>query len=224
MDSSQYRDGLYGEQHLALQEDFETVKLAAAVHNNIVSQKIEEMHKAFIESRDMFFLSTIDHRGYPSCSYKGGDRGFIKVLDEKTLAFPSYDGNGMFLSMGNITRNRRVGMLLIDFEVPHRIRIHGDASIDREDPLLDEYAGSELVVRVEITELFVNCSRYIHRFKRVADSNYVPRHGAETRLPEWKRIDNLQEALPERDKHIAEALGGTITPDEYEILVRTGKA
>lgn len=214
MDNGQWQDGLYGEQHLALQQDFDTRKLAAAVHNNIVSPRIEDMHKSFIESRDMFFLSTIDHRGYPSCSYKGGSPGFIKVLDSHTLAFPSFDGNGMFLSMGNITRNRQVGMLLMDFEVPHRIRIHGNASIDRADPLLQEYAEAEMVVRVAVTEIFVNCSRYIHRYQRVASSDYVPQHGVETRLPQWKRIDNLQEALPQRDQHIAEALGGTITPEE----------
>ncbi|MCB5190912.1 pyridoxamine 5'-phosphate oxidase family protein [Methylobacillus arboreus] len=222
MDKQQ--EELYGPQHLALQQDFDTVKLAAAVHNNIVSPQIEDVHKAFIESRDMFFLSTIDHRGYPTCSYKGGSRGFIKVLDEHTLAYPSYDGNGMFLSMGNITRNRQIGMLLIDFEVPHRIRIHGDASIDRDDPLMAEYAEAEMVVRVKVKELFVNCSRYVHRFQRVADSDYVPKHGKQTRLPQWKRIDGLQEALPPRDQHIAEALGGTITPEEYEEMVRTGSA
>src|SRR5690606_42014704 len=123
---------LYGRQHRSLQQSFDTVKLADAVHDNIVSDEISEQHRAFIESRDMFCLTTIDHRGYPTCSYKGGSLGFLKVVDSKTLSFPSFDGNGMFLSMGNIAMNYKIGLLLIDFETPHRLRIHGNASIHRD--------------------------------------------------------------------------------------------
>jgi len=214
----------YGEQHRAIQENFNTVNLADAVKANIVSSEIGEEHRGFIESRDMFFLTTIDHRGFPTCSYKGGSPGFLKVLDSKTLAFPSFDGNGMFLSMGNITANSKIGMLLIDFETPHRIRIHGEASIDRNDPLLGEFHGAELVVRVHITDIFINCPRYVHRYKRLDSSKYVPRADVPTPLPQWKRIDGLQDVLPDRDKHIAEALGGTITPEQYVELVMKGEA
>ena len=217
-------DELYGKQHRAFQQQFDTVKLANAVHNNIVSHEIDARHKDFIESRDMFFLSTIDHRGYPTCSYKGGHAGFIKVLDQSTLAYPSYDGNGMFLSMGNITLNDKVGMLLMDLETPHRIRIHGNASISRDDPLLAHFAGAELVVRVKVLEIFVNCSRYIHRYRKLADSRYVPVQGKEAPPAQWKRIDGLQEALPSRDQHIAKSLGGTITSEEYEHMVGQGQA
>ena len=217
-------DEFYGEQHRAFQQEFETVKLANAVHNNIVSHEIDARHKDFIESRDMFFLSTIDHRGYPTCSYKGGHAGFIKALDQNTLAFPSYDGNGMFLSMGNITLNDKVGMLLMDFETPHRIRIHGKASVSRDDPLLAQFTGAELVVRVKVLEIFVNCTRYIHQYQKLADSRYVPVQGKKAPLAQWKRIDGLQEALPARDQHIAQSLGGTITPEEYEHMVGQGQA
>lgn len=214
----------YGEQHRALQEKFDTVNLADAVKANIVSSEIGEEHRGFIESRDMFFLSTIDHRGYPTCSYKGGSPGFLRVLDSKTVAFPSFDGNGMFLSMGNITANSKIGMLLIDFETPHRIRIHGEASIDRNDPLLGEFHGAELVVRVHITDIFINCPRYVHRYKRLDSSRYVPHANVPTPLPQWKRIDGLQAVLPDRDKHIAQALGGTISPEQYTEMVMKGEA
>lgn len=214
----------YGTQHRALQEKFETVRLADAVKQNIVSAEIGDEHKGFIESRDFFFLTTIDHRGFPTCSHKGGSPGFIRVIDSKTIAFPSYDGNGMFLSMGNISRNSKVGMLLIDFEVPHRIRIHGEASMDLNDPLVGTFPGAELVVRVRIEDIFINCPRYIHRYKRIESSKYAPLADCPTPLPQWKRIDGLQDALPERDKHIAEALGGTITPDEYVEMVMKGEA
>jgi len=214
----------YGTQHRALQEKFETVRLADAVKQNIVAAEIGEEHKGFIESRDFFFLTTIDHRGFPTCSHKGGSPGFIRVIDSKTIAFPSYDGNGMFLSMGNISANSKVGILLIDFEVPHRIRIHGEASMDLNDTLRDTFPGAELVVRVRIEDIFINCPRYIHRYKRIENSKYAPKADCAAPLPQWKRIDGLQDALPERDKHIAQALGGTITPDEYEQMVMKGEA
>ena len=142
---------LYGKQHRALQQDFETEKLADAVHSNIVATEIGEEHRGFIESRDMFFLSTIDHRGYPTCSHKGGSPGFLKIVDSKTLAFPSFDGNGMYLSMGNISLNNQVGLLLIDFETPNRFRIHGNASIHRDEESLKMFQGAETVSYTHLT-------------------------------------------------------------------------
>jgi predicted pyridoxine 5'-phosphate oxidase superfamily flavin-nucleotide-binding protein len=214
---------LYGSQHLVLQQSFDTARLADRVKNIIVQREIAEEHRGFIESRDLFFLTTIDHRGYPTCSYKGGPPGFVRVLDNQTIAFPSYDGNGMFLSMGNITGNDKVGMLFIDFETPHRVRVHGEASIDRSDPLLKEFPEAELVVRVTVTEIFINCPRYIPLYRRVATSKYAPQAGCKTPGPHWKRIDALQDALPARDRGIAEKLGGTITPEEYGAMVMRGE-
>lgn len=215
---------LYGEQHLSLQQLFETERLAEAVKTNIVTQEILDEQKLFIETRDMFFLSTIDHRGYPTCSYKGGETGFVKVVDKKTLLFPSFDGNGMFLSMGNITKNPNVGLLFIDFETPHRVRVHGKASVHREPEYTNRYIEANMVVKIEITEIFINCTRYIHRYKKLGQSKYIPKENCRTPLPQWKRIDNLQDALPNRDKHIANSLGGTISPEEYVEMVIKGEA
>lgn len=215
---------IYGAQHRALQEEFGVTPLADRVADIIVAPEIPEEHRQFIASRDMFFLTTIDHRGYPTCSYKGGDPGFVRVIDSRTLAFPSYDGNSMFLSMGNITGNPKIGMLFIDFETPHRVRLHGTASVDRNDPLIDQFPGAELLVRVAVTETFVNCPRYIHRYRRVDASRYVPRADQPAPPPQWKRIDAVQDALPERDRTIADQLGGVITPDEYGVLLAKGEA
>jgi uncharacterized protein len=215
---------IYGEQHRAMQDRFETEKLADRVNDIIVTAELDDDRKGFIESRDLFFLTTIDHRGYPTCSYKGGNPGFVKVLDSKTLAFPSFNGNGMFLSMGNIMGNNKIGMLFIDFEKPHRLRVHGNASIDPNDPLLAEFHGAELVVRVAITENFVNCPRYIHKYQRIDTSKYVPQSDCEKPLaPQWKRINAIQDVLPERDKNAAESLGGVITPEEYGALLMNGE-
>ena len=104
---------LYGPVHRSLQDRFDTRRLADNVETRVVLTEIPPEHKAFIESRDMFFLSTIDHQGRPTVSYKGGDPGFVRVLDSKTVAFPCYDGNGMFYSMGNLLGNHQVGMLFV---------------------------------------------------------------------------------------------------------------
>ena len=122
---------LYGPVHRGLQERFDTRRLADNVEKRVVLTEIPPEHKTFIESRDMFFLSTIDHQGRPTVSYKGGDPGFVRVLDNKTIAFPCYDGNGMFYSMGNLMGNGQVGMLFIDLEKPHRLRLQGIASVHR---------------------------------------------------------------------------------------------
>ena len=213
----------YSLEQQQLQDLHDTRKLAERLEQIIVENQVSEQHQFFIESRDFFFLTTIDHRGYPSCSYKGGNHGLVKVIDPQTLAFPSYDGNGMFLSMGNIQGNAKIGMLFIDFENPHRVRVHGDASIETEDELLTEYPGAEMIVRVKISEVFINCPRYIHRMNKLDTSKYVPKEGVETPAAQWKRIDALQDALPACDLHIAESLGGVITPEEYGAMVVEGK-
>jgi len=216
---------IYSEQHRRLQRDFDSERLADRVRDIIVAPVLADEHRAFIESRDMFFLTSIDHRGFPTCSYKGGAPGFVRVPDERTIAFPSYNGNGMFLSLGNMAGNDKVGMLFMDFETPHRMRVHGTARIDRRDPLLDAFEGAELVVRVRVSEVFVNCPRYVHTYRRVGLSNYAPRAGHDCPpAPQWKRIDAVQDALPNTDQGVAEQLGGTITPEEYAALLMRNEA
>ena len=151
---------------------------------------------------------------------KGGEPGFIKVIDSSTIVFPSYDGNGMFMSLGNINTNSKIGMLFIDLENPHRVRVHGTASIDKNDPLIGGFHGAELVVRVTVTEIFINCPRYINKYQRIKSSKYTPQPDFEKPLtPKWKCIDALQDVLPEHEKGLAEKEGGTITPEEYAELV-----
>jgi len=207
---------LYGPVHRSLQDRFDTRRLADNVEARIVLTEIPAEHKAFIESRDMFFLSTIDHQGRPTVSYKGGDPGFVRVLDGKTVAFPCYDGNGMFYSMGNLLGNGQVGMLFINFEKPHRLRLQGIASVDDNDPLLAEYAEAQLIVRVGVTEVFRNCPRYVHRYQRVQPSEFVPRSAGETPLAPWKCVDDIQASLPAKDRARVAREGGLVTRAEYE--------
>lgn len=215
---------MFGAQHRALQDRFEARKLADLVEQVAVHAEIGDDDRAFIESRDMFYLATVDERGFPSVSYKGGDPGFIRVVDNRTLAFPSYDGNGMFYSMGNIAGQAKVGMLFIDFETPHRLRLHGTATVSGEDPLLMEYVEADLIVRVQVEEIFINCPRYVHRYVKDTASKYVPRSACETPLVSWKRIDLVQDALTPRDQGKAAKAGGLITIEEYFAKVKAGDA
>jgi len=208
----------------AVQERFETVKLADLMTQAVIHHEIEDAERAFIESRDMFFLATVDAAGQPTCSYKGGDPGFVRVLDSRSLAFPVYDGNGMFLSVGNVQATAAVGLLFIDFETPRRLRVQGSASILDADPLLSTYPGADLVVRVAVSEVFVNCSRYVHRYQRVEGSRYVPRPECPTPYAEWKRIDLVQEALPPRDAGRTAQAGGPLTREQYEAKLAAGEA
>lgn len=212
---------LYGEEHRKLQDTFDSRRMADRIEQIAMKTEIGDDERAFIESRDMFFLSTVDERGRPTVSYKGGMPGFVRVIDGATIAFPSYDGNGMYLSMGNIAGQAQVGMLFIDFERPFRLRLQGRAIVTRDDPLLATFKDAELVVRVALSELWMNCPRYIHRYQRVQTSRYAPRDGAETPLCEWKRIDAVGDVLrPHEAEAVAQA--GTIGIEEWMGRVVTG--
>jgi uncharacterized protein len=190
---------LYHDGHRSLQDRFDTRRLADRIEDRIVRDHIDEDDRAFIEARDMFFLATADAEGRPQCSYKGGDPGFVRVLDERTVAFPAYDGNGMYLSFGNALVNPNVGLLFIDFEGRRRMRLNGVASIDEVDPLLDDWPEAQFVVRVRATEVFPNCPRYIHEYRLVSRSRFVPKTACETPVPQWKQSEWASDVLPEDD-------------------------
>jgi len=183
----------------SLQDRFDTRALADRIDGLLVSDTISEGDSGFIEGCDMFFLATADAEGRPTCSYKGGEPGFVRVLDERTLVFPSYDGNGMYLSTGNVLVNPHVGLLFIDFVRGHRMRLEGTASIDLNDPLRSDYPEAQFVVRVRARAVYPNCPRYIHRYELVRRSRFVPRSDCLTPVPEWKRSDWAVDALPEND-------------------------
>jgi len=212
---------LYGEQHRALQDAFGTRNMADRIEQLTCRTEFDEASKGFIEAMDMFFLATVDHQGRPTVSYKGGDPGFVKVVDSTTLVFPSYDGNGMFLSMGNVAQHTQVGMLFIAFELPHRLRVQGTASISRDDPMMAHYKEADFIVRVQLSELWQNCPRYIHRYQKVNPSRYVPREACETPLAEWKRIDLIQDVLPPHDAAKVQA-AGTIGIEEWIGKIKAG--
>jgi predicted pyridoxine 5'-phosphate oxidase superfamily flavin-nucleotide-binding protein len=169
------------------QERFDTQRLADRIESRFFPRPgIDDDDRAFIESCDMFFIATADAEGRPQCSYKGGDPGFVRVLDERTIAFPNYDGNGMYLTAGNVLVNPLVGLLFVNFEVRKRLRLNGVASHSEDDPLLAEYPEAQFVTRVEATQVFPNCPRYIHHYQLVERSRFVPKADCETPVPKWK--------------------------------------
>ena len=192
---------LYHDGARELQDRFDTRRLADRLEQVKVHATITAEDRAFIERMDMLFLATADADGRPQCSYKGGDPGFVAVLDEHTVAFPNYDGNGMYLSVGNLRVNPHVGLLFVNFggEPPRRLRLNGSASIEPDDPLLARFPGAQFVVRVQAQQVFPNCPRYIHRMQLVERSRFVPRPEEETPVPEWKRAGWANDVLPADD-------------------------
>src|SRR3972149_9618100 len=167
----------YHEGNRRLQDRFDTRRLADRLDEAIVGDWIDANDKAFIEQCDMFFLATADDQGRPNCAYKGGEPGFVRVVDEHTMAFPNYDGNGMYLSMGNLLANPHVGLLFIDFEMGHRMRLNGGASVDENDPLIADYPEAQFIVRVRARPGVPNCPRHIHRYRLGGGSPVGPGGG-----------------------------------------------
>jgi predicted pyridoxine 5'-phosphate oxidase superfamily flavin-nucleotide-binding protein len=190
---------MYHEESRKLQDAFDTRRLADRLAEKLLRTTFGDEERAFIESQRMFFLATTDADGYPDCSYKGGDPGFVRVLDERTLVFPSYDGNGMFKSLGNIRANPAVGLLFLSFEEPKRLRVNGTATVSEQDLTMSLFPGARLLVRVTPHHIFPNCPRYIPKMQMLEASPYVPRAGCETPIPNWKKRPHFREVLPAGD-------------------------
>jgi predicted pyridoxine 5'-phosphate oxidase superfamily flavin-nucleotide-binding protein len=190
-----YHDGMR-----SLQDQRETRALADRLEKVTMRSAFTEEDQAFIARSRMFFLATADADGQPDCSYKGGLPGFVRVVDDRTLAIPDYDGNGQYRSWGNVVVNPRVGLLFLDFETPKRLRVNGTAVVSKDDPLLAEIPGAVFIVRLTAERIFPNCPRYIHKMQLVEESAYAPKAGYTPPVPAWKTFDVFKDALPPRDR------------------------
>jgi predicted pyridoxine 5'-phosphate oxidase superfamily flavin-nucleotide-binding protein len=199
-------DPMYHEGMRHLQQARETQALADRLEQVVVRAAFTDEDRAFIQRCCMFFIATADARGQPDCSYKGGLPGFVRVLDERTLAIPDYDGNGMYRTWGNVVVNPPVGLLFLDFEQPKRLRVNGTAQVRPDDPLLAEFPGAVFIVRVVAERIFPNCPRYVHRMQVLEHSAHAPRPDYDPPVPAWKTFEVFRDALPPRDR------GGS-TPD-----------
>jgi len=192
---------MYHEGSRRYQDRYDTRRLADRIADRSFGPRttIDDDDRAFIEGCDMLFIATADTEGRPQCSYKGGEPGFVRVVDERTVAFPNYDGNGMFLTAGNALVNPHVGLLFLNFELRKRLRLNGVASHVDDDPLLAEYPEAQFLWRVEATEVFPNCARYIHHYELVERSRFVPKSECRTPVPAWKTRDWASDVLAAGD-------------------------
>jgi predicted pyridoxine 5'-phosphate oxidase superfamily flavin-nucleotide-binding protein len=192
-------DEFYNDGSRALQDAFHSRPIADRLEERTLHEAFSPSDRAFIESSIYFFLATADADGRPDVSFKGGRAGFVRVTGPAELAFPDYDGNGMFRSLGNLGVNPNVGLLFIALHGrPRRMRISGTAKIDRDDPLLDQTVGAQMIVRVSATAIFPNCPRYIPHLELVAESPFVPRPGEDLVEPGWKDDDAFRDAIHPR--------------------------
>lgn len=183
----------------AWQDRFDTRRLADRLAERLSRTALSDEDRDFIAGQRLCFLASADAAGRPDVSYKGGDPGFVQVLDAHTLALPHWDGNGMFLSLGNVAANPAVALLFIDFEQPRRLRVHGRASASADDPLRDRWPLAQAVLRVQVERVFPNCPRYIHRWQLAEPSPYVPQPGSTPPVPAWKRFEMFHDVLPRGD-------------------------
>jgi uncharacterized protein len=190
---------MYHEGNRRLQDQFDSRRISDRVEEKLTRTQFTEADKAFIESLPYFFLATADAAGRPDCSYKGGMPGFVRVTGPSELAFPDYDGNGMFKSLGNMLVNPAVGILLIAMHgKPQRLRVNGEAVVSEHDSLLATTVGAQLIVRVAARAIFPNCPRYIPSMELIEPSIYAPRPGCETPEPAWKGFVDFKDYVHPR--------------------------
>lgn len=190
-------DDFYRPGHRSLQDRFDSRRLADRLGEVALSSTIQDRDRELMEAAPFLWLATADADGWPDVSYKGGRPGFVRVLDETRVAFPSYDGNGMYRSLGNIVDNPRVGLLFCDFDKPWRVRVKGMARLIDDDEALAMWPGAELAVEVTAETVFPNCSRYLHKISVEEISPNAPAEGHQPPEAEWKSREMFRGYLPE---------------------------
>jgi uncharacterized protein len=188
----------YHEGHRRLQDQFDSRRIADRLDKVTARTAFTDDDRTFIEGRIFFFVATATAAGHPTCNLKGGAAGFVRVIAPDVLAFPDYDGNGMFLNLGNIVGNPHVGLLFVDFERPKRLRVDGEASVSGDDPLIGRTVGAQLIVRVKARAIYPNCPRYIPKMQLVEPSIYAPRAGVDPPEPAWKDFPEFKDAVHKR--------------------------
>jgi len=189
---------MYHDGNRRLQDAFDSRRMADRLEERNVRTAFTDDDKVFVESAIFFFLATADAEGRPDCSFKGGSAGFVRVTGPSELAFPDYDGDGMFKSLGNLLVNPHVGLLFIDMQKPRRLRVNGTATVSRDDPLLEQTVGAQMIVRVTSRAIFPKCPRYIPQFALVEPSIYAPRAGCEFPEPRWKSFEEFKDYVHPR--------------------------
>ncbi len=150
---------------------YQNMRMAGAITSDLAH---------FIAERDSFYMATASADGQPYIQHRGGPKGFLKVLDERTLIFADFKGNRQFISTGNLEENNKVYLFLMDYANQQRIKIWGTAEIIEDDDMLltdlmpaGYKARGEQVMRITVNAWDVNCPQHIpQKFaaKDVADA------------------------------------------------------
>jgi len=164
-----------------LQKKVGSENKASAFYDKQLLDYLNPYMREFILKQEMVFIATADSKGECDCSFRAGKQGFVRVLNEKTLLFPEYRGNGVMASMGNILENQHIGMTFIDFfEKTIGLHVNGKAKIVENDELLadktqisagsgiqDEGVASERWVFITVEEAYIHCSKHIPHLKKL---------------------------------------------------------
>ena len=170
--------GSQGEREL--QKKHNTGNSAHSFYNSQVLDFLNPEMQKFIEDQEMVFLSTSDSKGECDASFRAGPKGFIKVLDNNTLMFPEFKGNGVMASLGNISENPQIGLMFIDFfQSSIGLHVNGKAEIitekeasklvnplDKAEAEKDGQHKTKLWIKIEVEEAYIHCSKHIPRLQK----------------------------------------------------------
>lgn len=183
------------------QDRFDGRPTAEAIETHRKHSDFWDDERELIESAQFFFIAST-WGDYVDCNIKSGDAGFVKMVAGGVLEYPEYDGNSMYRTLGNISKNPNVGLLFVNFDgKSRRIRINGRATVHDDVETLARHFGAKVVVRIDC-EIYPNCPRYLPNLAEGKESPHVPRHGRGVPPPpEWKRRDYIRNVLPQDDPH-----------------------
>ena len=180
---------------------FDGQRTADAIEKNRKHYEFWDDEIELIKNSKFFFIAS-SWNGYIDCNIKSGDPGFVKIVEKGIIEYPEYDGNSMYRTAGNISKNPNVALLFLNFDgKSRRIRINGHATIHHDNKSLEDHFGAKFVVRIKC-EIYPNCPRYIPNQEKDEPSVYVPRKGkGVSPAPEWKKRDYIKNILPKDDPH-----------------------
>ena len=183
------------------QDFFDGRRTAEAIEKNRKHYEFWDDEKKLIKNSSFFFIAS-SWNGYIDCNIKSGDPGFVKIIEKGIIEYPEYDGNSMYRTAGNISKNPNVALLFVNFDgKSRRIRINGQATIHSDNKSLENHFGAKFVVRISC-EIYPNCPRYIPNLEKNKSSIYTPRKGKGVPpAPEWKERDYIKNILPKNDPH-----------------------
>lgn len=160
----------FGPSVLAAQQENGAARVGRMADGESRPDVLSPRETHFIAARDTFFLSSVSERGWPYVQHRGGPKGLLKVLDERTLAFADFSGNRQYLSVGNIAADDRVMLLLVDQARPTRLKLWGRArTVERDadpeliDAVSDDAYGAhvERAIVIEVEAIDWNCPQHI---------------------------------------------------------------